>query len=222
MGVPRFCSKCGAPLNAASNFCPSCGKPVNKPGAPEAQAPLPPAPAPPPPVPAPGPAYAPQAAAPTANPETIHLILSGAQRHSGFLGLKIEPFIIVFTNLRIIFAFQTTRMMQENVRQARQQAEQEGKGFFGKWGAQLGANSGKQYQQVPPQQILAETPNNFAIHREHLRSIRMREDYSAEDSPSTYTMEFDTVAGKHKFKFGHLNMRDLKKFFQQLYGDIVR
>jgi len=138
------------------------------------------------------------------------------------LGLKIEPFIIVFTNLRIIFAFQTTQMMQENVRQARQQAEQEGKGFFGKWGAQLGANSGKQYQQVPPQQILAETPNNFAIHREHLRSIRMREDYSTEDSPSTYTMEFDTVAGKHKFKFGHLNMRDLKKFFQQLYGNIVR
>lgn len=223
MGVPRFCSKCGAQLNVTSHFCPSCGNPVRKTGDAGSQAPQTgTAAAPTPPVPVPGPSYAPQAAVPSATPETVHLILAGAERHSGFLGLKFEPFVIVFTNLRIIFALQTQQMMQENIKQARQQAEQDGKGFFGKWGAQIGANSGKQYQQIPPQQILAETPNNFAIHREHLRSIRMREGYSDENSPSTYTMEFDSVAGKQKFHFGHLNIRDLKKFFQQLYGNIVR
>jgi len=130
--------------------------------------------------------------------------------------------MIVFTNLRIIFALQTTQMMQENVKRAQLEAQREGKGFFGKWGAQLRANSGKQYWQIPPQQILAEHPSNFAINREQIRSIRMRENYTHEDAASTYTMTLDTTTGKHKFRFGSLRIRDLKKQFQQLYGNVVR
>ena len=222
MGDSYYCSNCGAPMNSTANFCPFCGKQVSRNGNSGQQRPetvsVPtttgtPAPQPMPPAPQ---AFSAQ------TQETIHMMLSGAARHSGFLGIKVESFIIVFTNLRIIFAHQTMQMMNENVKRARQGAEQEGKGFFGKWGAQFGANSGKHYWQMPPQQILAEQPANFAIQREHLRSIRMRQEYSDENTPDTYQMEFDTVAGKHKFKFGSLNMRDLKQQIQQIYGNIVR
>ena len=222
MGNNRYCSNCGTAMNSTANFCPSCGKQVSRSVDFEHQRPeavsVPTATGAPAPQPAPP---APQAFAAQMQ-ETIHLVLPGAARHSGFLGLKVESFVIVFTNLRIIFAHQTTQMMSENVKRARQEAEQEGKGFFGKWGAQMGANSGKHYWQMEPLLILAEQPTNFSINREQLRSIRMRQEYSDENSPDTYQMEFDTVAGKHKFKFGSLNMRELKKLFQQIYGNIVR
>jgi hypothetical protein len=227
MDIPRFCSNCGAQLNATANFCASCGKQVQKnvesdqPRPVRASA-VPAAPASPYAPPAAQPVPAPPAAASALAQETTHLVLAGAARHSGFLGFKVESFIIVFTDRRIIFALQTSQMMQENIRRARQEAEQQGKGFFGKWGAQLGANYGQQYWQLPPQQILAEQPGNFAIHCEHLRAIRMREDHGDENSTSTYTLEFDTTAGKHKFRFGSLRIRELKKQFQGLYGSIVR
>ena len=221
MGEHRYCSKCGAQMNITANFCAACGKQVVS-GGNTAQT-----------RPEDSSVRAAQQHVVLAVPlesrpasaqaeETIQIILGGAARHSGFLGLKVEIFFIVFTNLRIIFAHQTGQMMSENVKRARDEAEQQGKGFFGKWGAQFGANSGKHYWQMPPQQILAEQPTNFAVNREHLRSIRMRQEYSDENSPDTYQMEFDTAAGKHKFKFSSLNMREMKKQIQAIYGNIVR
>lgn len=222
MGATRYCGSCGTPMNGTANFCPSCGKQVGRIGDSGQQRPET--------VSAstlPRPAAqsvslpVPQAVS-NQMQETTHIVLSGAARHSGFLGIKVDSFVIVFTNLRIIFAHQTVQMMNENVKRARDEAEQQGKGFFGKWGAQLGANSGRHYWEMPPQQVLAEQPTNFAIHREQLRSIRMRQEYSDENSPDTYQMEFDMAAGKHKFKFGSLNMRELKKQIQAIYGNIVR
>lgn len=154
--------------------------------------------------------------------ETIQLVIPGVNRHSGFLGLKVEMFILVCTEWRIIFARQTTQMMKENVAQARQEAEQQGKNFFGKWGAQFGANSGKQYWEKQPEQILAEQPDNFALRREELRSIRLREQYNGEDAATTHKLEFETAAGKHKFRLGDVNAKEYKKQFQRLYGNIVR
>jgi hypothetical protein len=228
MNVPRYCSNCGAQQNGTANFCASCGKPFQKSGDPAPQHPVTAAAAAPTPnaplpySPSTAPVQPAVQAAPAPTSETVHLVIPGAARHSGFLGLKVESFVIVCTSLRIIFALQTTQMMQENIKLARDQAEQQGKGFFGKWGAQFSANSGKKYWEIPPQQILAETPDNFAIERQQLRSIRMREEYSDENTASSYKLEFDTTAGKHKFRFGSLNMRELKKQFQQMYGNIVR
>jgi len=154
--------------------------------------------------------------------EKVVGIIPGATRHSGFIGIKTESFIVVLTNMRIIFAAQTSEMMQANIRRAKDDAKQQGKGFFGQWGAQFGANSGHQYLEIPPQQILAEQPTNFYITRDQLQSVRVWESSGDEDAVSTYYMEFRTAGGKHKFTFGQLNVRDLKKQLQNIYGDIVR
>ena len=220
MDVPRYCRFCGAPLSESANFCPSCGKQVSKSAESSTTTPINMPVVPTRPATQTQPAT--QTLSPAPNAESIHLILPGANRHSGFLGMKVENFIIVFTNRRILFALQTQKKIQENIQKARQTAENQGKNFFGKWGAQLSANNGSQYWEFPPHRILAEEPENFAIEREHLRSIRMREQGGDEDAVSTYSMEFDTTAGKHKFRFGNLRIRELKKQFQELYGNVVR
>ena len=222
MEDPKYCSYCGSGLNADSNFCPSCGKLVQKENAPSQQTDSSAAVKPTAAGPARYSAVTPQPEAPMPSRETICLVLQGAARHSGFLGLKVEQFVIVFTNLRIIFAFQSMDKMKENMLRARAEAEKAGKGFFGKWGAQLGANTGKEYWEIPPHEALVETASNFAIDREHLRSIRLREETGDENAVSTYRMEFHTTEGKHKFRFGNMNMRELKKQLNQLYGNIVR
>lgn len=210
----RYCSHCGKPLNPQANFCGACGKPT-----PARTAPLA-AHRPQSAVPAPAAQVAVQAQA--VPHETVVGVLAGASRRSGFMGLKAEAFALVLTDQRILFAAQTNAMMKENVQRARDEARQQGKGFFGQWGAQLGANSGKQYLQMTPAAILSENPANTFYHAGQIRSIRVREAQGDEDSVSTYWLEIETAVGKEKFHFNHLDTRAVKRQLQQLYGDIVR
>lgn len=205
MAGARFCSNCGSQLNSTSRFCPACGKPVVQDAASQ----------PAPPQPAPD-AYAER--------ETVLNVIPGAQRHSGFLGIKIETFHIVLTNTRILFAAQSGDMMKANVQRARDQAKDQGKGFFGQWGAQFKANSGHEYMDKSPQFILAEQPGNFYINVDQLRSIKVWEHQSSDENSyhSDYYIEFEIPGGKHKFSFNSLNVREWKREFQRLYGNIVR
>lgn len=215
MAIPYFCSNCGAQLNATAKFCASCGKPTRK----ETD----PAPAPHEPAPR---AAVTAAAAPvpasSAPQECALAVLPGAVRRSGLMGLKHEMFVIVFTDRRVVFAAQTSEMMKANIQRARDAAKVEGKGFFGQWGAQFGANSGSEYLQIPPQQILAEQPANFYLNNDQMRRIRLNEQHDDESAISTYTLEFETLGGKFKFHFNNMDIRGWKKQLQQYYGSIVR
>lgn len=201
----RFCSNCGAQLGTSARFCASCGKAVQHPSPASAY-----------------PAASPAPAQPAQPQESIVGIVPAANRRSGFMGLKVEVFVIIFTNLRVIFAHQSAEMMKANVERARAEAKDAGKGFFGQWGAQFGANSGQQYFGMPPQQILAEQPANYYFNANQLRAIKLWESQGDEDSISTFYMEFEIPGGKHKFDFAHLNIRTLKDQLRQLYGNIVR
>ncbi len=149
-------------------------------------------------------------------------IQAGVVRRSGVMGLKMENFVIVMTGLRIIFAFQTNQMLQDNVMRARDEAKQQGKGFFGQWGAQLSANTGQHYLQMHPEQILAEHPNNFHIPANQLRRIRLHEHDDDEGGRTTYTIEFETPGGKYKYDVNYMNTRSVKKLLTEIYGNIVK
>ena len=204
MANPQFCSKCGARLGATARFCPECGKaildaPVNQPA--QAAAPTP---------------------APAAPQEMPLAVLPGAVRKSGFLGMKQEAFVIVFTARHVLFAAQTSEMMKTNIQRARDEAKEEGKGFFGQWGAQFGANSGREYLSLPPQTILAQQPGNFCFAINQLREMKLKEQRDDENGLSTYTLDFETAGGKYTFHFNNLDIRGWKQQLQQLYGNIVR
>jgi len=205
MAGARFCSNCGKALNPTSRFCAGCGKPVPQDETSQ-------------------PAIMPPAQDAFAGRETVVNVIPGAQRHSGFLGLKVQVFHIVLTNMRILFAAQSGDMMKANVMRARDEAKEQGKGFFGQWGAQFGANSGREYMEKSPQFILAEQPGNFYINADQLRKIRVWEQQSSgeDDYSSSYYIEFEIPGGKHKFQFNSLNVREWKRELQQLYGNIVR
>lgn len=178
---------------------------------------------PPPLMQAPSPVkQAPPAPVPPMPQEVVVGVIPGAVRQSGLMGLKMETFVIVLTNLRLLFAVQTQAMMMDNVKQARNAAKQQGAGFFGQWGAQLGANSGQQYLGMQPQQILAENPGNYFLPANQLRRIHLKEVDDDDGGATQYFIEFEALSGKQKFRLNHMRTRELKKQLQQYYGNIVR
>ena len=115
--------------------------------------------------------------------ESIVSMIPNAMLRAGFMGVKTKPYILVLTGQRIIFARVTNEMLKQAVAQARDGAESEGKGFFAQWGAQLTAYSdlASRYLVTPPEQILHENPDNFAVDRSAIVKTKFKTG-SADDS----------------------------------------
>ncbi len=188
----KYCASCGKPLNAAARFCGRCGAP----------APQPPS-------------------APQTSEQIVSALPMGSQR-SGFLGMKAEGFVLVLTNMRILVAQQTPELMKENARLAKENAQQSGKGFFGQWGAVMGSYGSQRYLQMHPQQILEETPGNYFIANNQVRSVRIKEDYDPEDVRNDVTLTIEAASGKFAFDYTTVGKRELKQALQQTLGNRVR
>jgi hypothetical protein len=208
--IVQYCENCGKPLNVRSNFCGRCGLIVQQ------QAPAPAMPPPYLPVSIPQPIV-------TQQPEvTILAALPIGTQRSGFMGVRAEGFVLVITNLGILVAQQTSQIMQENTRQAKETAKQSGKGFFGQWGAMLGSNNSQRYLQLNPQAILNETAGNYFIANNQIRSVKIKENYDPEDGRNDVKLTFDTVSGKMEFSYTQISKKELKKALQQTLGNLVR
>lgn len=210
----QFCQHCGKPLNAQARFCGRCGQPV-PPLAPPQAVVSPPPPAPQPDTPPPVSSQVPPA-------EPILGAIPGATYGTGFLGMRKQNFTIVVTAQRLIFARQTDAMMRENVQRARQQAKQGGAGFFGRLGAQLGANSGEHYLAMPAQQILAEHPENWFLFNNQVNTARLKQNAFDDDEAVTYALELKAGSGKYHFDFQSLNMRHARQILKQALGKALR
>lgn len=183
-----------------------------------------------PPQQAPPAAYAPPPAPPPAMPaapgissEIVLGALPGAQHNSGFLGLKRQVFTCVVTSHRLIFAHQTSQMQRENIRAAKEAAKQQGGGFFNQWGAMFTANSGENYLQMAPQQILNEQPANFFVMNDQVKQVRLKMRPSAPDERSEgYEMQIRTNTEKLKFRFLTLNLSEARRLLQQALGKRVK
>lgn len=108
--------------------------------------------------------------------EAMISMIPNAMLRAGFMGVKTKPYILVLTARRIIFARVTNEMLKQAVAQARDGAKSEGKGFFAQWGAQLSAYSdlASRYLVTPPEQILHENPDNFAVDRSTILKAKFR------------------------------------------------
>ena len=206
----QYCENCGKPLNAQARFCGRCGQAVPQ------QAPAPAAPQPYVPAPAPQPAAAPQPA------EMIVAALPMGTQRSGFLGVRAESFVLVLTHLRILVAQQTSQIMKENARQAKEAAKQSGKGLFGQWGAVISSYSSQRYLQMHPQEILNETAGNYSIANNQIRAVRIKENYDPEDAINEVNLTLKTVNGKTEFIYTKASKREIKRALQQTLGNLVR
>ena len=132
---------------------------------------------------------------------------------------RTDSYTLIVTDRRSIFAKLTQEIVNETVKMARANAEAQGKGFLGKWAAQMKGfnNYTVRYNKFTPDQVLQETRGNFAIDNSTIRRIRIT-DNTDEDSPGVeYGIEFQTVTEKLYFK----TMYNQENNFKQAYGDDI-
>jgi hypothetical protein len=239
----RFCGRCGKALDLGEGergYPPGQVPPVRSaepmPGVKPAQAP-PPRPSQPLPTPAPHPVQERQPPAPppprpgqplpqpvnqaAVPPEVVCGVIPGAYQKKSAFSLSQQGFVLVLTNYRVIFAMQTSQMMGEHVSFARDAAKQEGKGFFGQWGAQLSAST-KYYQQKQPQATLAEQPGNFFILNNQVRQVKFHVIPGGEEGQDEYRLDFESVTGKISVMFGMIDQKKAREALTQVLGERVK
>jgi len=143
-------------------------------------------------------------------------------QHSGFLGMRVEGIVLVLTNMRILVAQQTSQIMKENARQAKETAKQSGKGFFGQWGAMIGSYGSQRYLQMHPQEILNETPGNYFIINNQVRGAKVKEYHDNETATSEVKLTLNTVGDKLVLVFRQSNRKEIQNLLRQTLGNMVR
>ena len=129
---------------------------------------------------------------------------------------RSDTFNLIVTERRSIFAKLTGEIMNETVKRRRAKAEAEGKGFFGKWKAQMqGFNTYTDwYADKTPDYALTETPGNYAVENSAIRNVKVNEDSDDEGGMTLYYIEIMTTTGNLNFKMQY----DPRKLFQAAYG----
>jgi hypothetical protein len=197
-----FCSNCGQQVQSNNKFCASCGAPLQPAAGPMPNAP-PPAYSPPPP-----PAYP---------VETVKFVIGGLAISKSWG--RSDNYTLIVTERRSIFAKLTQEIMNETVRASRAQAQAEGKGFFGKWAAQMKGfySYHDRYVHLTPDQILQETPGNFVIENAWISKIKISEYTDPNNNNVEFGITFEMMNQKLYFK----SMYDLKDQLRQVYGPAI-
>ena len=210
-----FCTNCGKPVQDTQKFCGACGTQLNQLNEGSNQATqLPAAPVyqnVPPPV------QAVQSTGSGSPTETVKFVIPSLAISKSWG--RSDSYTLIVTDRRSIFAKLTQEIMNETVKTARADAEAQGKGFFGKWAAQMKGfnNYAMRYNKFTPDQVLQETKGNFAVENSTIRRIRIT-DNTDEDSPSAeYGIEFQTATDKLYFKTIYNQVSN----FKQAYGDAI-
>jgi hypothetical protein len=129
---------------------------------------------------------------------------------------RTDTYNLIVTDRRSIFAKLTAEIMNETVKKRRAKAEAEGKGFFGKWKAQMqGFNTYTDwYADKTPDYALAETQGNWAIDNGSISNVKVNESKDDESGVETYYIEFTTPNGKFDFSMQY----DPKEHLQKAYS----
>jgi hypothetical protein len=191
-----FCTNCGKPIKESQIFCGSCGTAVESASAAG--------------ITQSGPATQ-EAQITKPQGETIRAILPNLVVSKSFG--RSDTFNLIVTDRRSIFAKLTSQIMNETVKMRREKAAAEGKGFFGKWAAQMsGFNTyTDRYQTMRPEEALLENKENFQIENSMIKNVKSSSD-DDEDRPM-YDIEITTATQQLKFKTQYDPEHDLKKAF---------
>jgi hypothetical protein len=203
-GGTNFCPNCGHSLMTGARFCAVCGASLDggAVGTPAAYQPLP------------APSSAPSS-------ESVVGVLSFLERRKGLMGS--EAFNLVLTADRLVFAKLTSDMLKAAVAQARQDAKAQGKGFFGQWGAQLGAsgNIAARYFEMPVDAILRENPDNYQLPLQQIQKVQVKHGHYDEQQTNPDYLIIQ-AGNKMRFNLKGISAGEAKKALKQVLGDRVR
>ena len=122
------------------------------------------------------------------------------------LGFSNKAYTLIVFEEETIFARLTSKILNENIADARAQAGSEGKGFFGKLGAQLvsSLNLSEQYKNMSIDEVKNETPGNFSVANNSISKITIRHDLrDVESGRDSYYVKIYTSGEKYKFRTEH-------------------
>jgi len=114
-------------------------------------------------------------------------------------------------------------MMNDAVKQSRDQAKAEGKGFWGQWADQLRATFGysQRYLSMQPDVIVAETPGNFYLNNDSIVEIKVKlKSLDRENTRNEFSVEFHSNAGKYEYHMDENS--DSTDLLKKVYGDRVK
>ncbi len=135
-----------------------------------------------------------------------------------------SSFTLVVTNYRLIFAEVTKQLL--NQERERATAGVQNEGMMSRWKASMSShfNFHNRYHNMPPQSILQESPNNYELRPDQIKTVKVRAghyDYGSNQQLSN-KMVIKSTIGKKKFTFDKMNTRDVKNLIGQLLGPKVR
>jgi hypothetical protein len=184
-----FCTNCGKPIKENQKFCGSCGMPIVSTFAAPVQPVSPPVSARLPPK---GDQFT------GLQGETVKIIIPNLMQPKSWG--RSDTFNLIVTDQRSIFAKLTSQIMNDTIKMRREKAAAEGKGFFGKWAAQMsGFNTyTDRYQNMTPDEALLENTENFQIQNSLIKNVKSGSD--GDEDHEMYNIEITTATQKLKFK----------------------
>lgn len=147
------------------------------------------------------------------------------------LGLfKSETWALVVTDRRLLGARVADELKNRVAGQARAQAKASGSGFLGQLRAQIDADValGQHYGSMTPEEILAETPGNWALSPGQVSSIKVERKSrgGGEDGPDIDYLKITigTPAGQGTYRTSddRPNQHQVQALLAGVFGPIVR
>jgi len=208
---PRFCEACGAPLGPGARFCGRCGQALKPLGQTAAAADA-----------APSQAAAPAGASKPTTAEPVAGVIPALQRRKGLLGY--QSFNLIVTPRRLVFALMTQQMMNDAVRQANEEAKQQGKGLLARMAAQMGwlGIVVRRYASMPVDMTLAEHPDSFFLLTSQMRKVHFERHEDRQRHTHTDHVIFEAVSGKYDFELKSGQPAEARELLQRVLGAAVR
>ncbi|GAB2884332.1 hypothetical protein [Nocardioides pacificus] len=143
--------------------------------------------------------------------ERVVEVVGGLTRVAGFMGVRQQRYTLVITDRRIVFAELTKEKVRELAHLAKDHAREIGKGALGQLGAQAGVpwTAAEAYRAMSPEEVLGESPGNFAVDRTEVRKVRFKLG-STEAAAETVTIR--TASDTYKLQVGG-SFRGVKEAF---------
>ncbi|MFO7612917.1 MAG: zinc ribbon domain-containing protein [Clostridia bacterium] len=197
----NFCGNCGAALNQGAKFCGKCGSGV--PGTPVA---------------------IPRTAVPAGEITSYRLMIPASYKKNL---ISMKGCSLIFSDSQIIIALVNQKLMNQHIAEVREGSRDAG--FFKKASAVMSAgfSYSDKYKAMPPDVILAETPDNFSILNNSVEVIKFKHAqtrYNSDDTTHTYPPELTIKCPGGKYHFtlnlsfdsGNL-VRTLRELFPESY-----
>lgn len=133
-----------------------------------------------------------------------------------------DQYAFVLTDRRAILVPFSKEALKSASEDAKERARSEGKGFFGRWGAQVQAVTGyaQPFLTMEPDRILG-SPGAVAIDHVTVAAAKLSETSDEDSSSTTWAIHLTLLEGKRKFEL-RVQPGDLASAMRQAYGERFR